>query len=66
MVTHCSTEPTLRSLTRGERTGSRVFFVLWSYVEVEDGTYVYNASCVTAPAYKIAYCFSNSQCEHAI
>ena len=34
VVTDPTTNPALRSLTKGERTGSRVFYELWSYVTV--------------------------------
>ncbi|RPA71809.1 hypothetical protein BJ508DRAFT_344023 [Ascobolus immersus RN42] len=32
VVTHRSTNLAIRSLTMGERTGSRIFFNLWPYV----------------------------------
>ncbi|RPA75482.1 hypothetical protein BJ508DRAFT_338825, partial [Ascobolus immersus RN42] len=32
VVTHRSTNMAIRSLTMGERTGSRMFFNLWPYV----------------------------------
>ena len=32
VVTHLSTSPAITGLTRGERTGSRIFQCLWSYV----------------------------------
>ena len=32
VVTHLSTSPAITGLTRGERTGSRIFQYLWSYV----------------------------------
>ena len=32
VVTDLSTDPAVSSLSRGERTGSRVFYCLWSYV----------------------------------
>jgi hypothetical protein len=32
VVTDPTTNPALRSLTMGERTGSRIFYELWSYV----------------------------------
>ena len=32
VVTHLSTDPALSSLSMGERTGSRVFLEVWSYV----------------------------------
>ena len=32
VVTDPTTDPALASLTRGERTGSRVFWQVWSYV----------------------------------
>ncbi|RPA81305.1 hypothetical protein BJ508DRAFT_239033 [Ascobolus immersus RN42] len=32
VVTHRSTNLAIRSLTMGERTGSRIFFNLWRYV----------------------------------
>ena len=34
VVTHLTTNPPVRCLNRAERTGSLVFNVLWSYVEV--------------------------------
>ena len=34
VVTDPTTDPALASLTRGERTGSRVFWQVWSYVIV--------------------------------
>ncbi|RPA86061.1 hypothetical protein BJ508DRAFT_349663 [Ascobolus immersus RN42] len=34
MVTHRGTNLAIRSLTMGERTGSRIFFNLWPYVLV--------------------------------
>jgi hypothetical protein len=34
VVTHRSTNLAIRSLTMGERTGSRIFFNLWPYVIV--------------------------------
>ncbi|RPA75933.1 hypothetical protein BJ508DRAFT_214046, partial [Ascobolus immersus RN42] len=34
VVTHRSTNLAIRSLTMGERTGSRIFFNLWPYVTV--------------------------------
>ncbi|RPA74344.1 hypothetical protein BJ508DRAFT_340257 [Ascobolus immersus RN42] len=33
VVTHRSTNSAIRSLTMGERTGSRIFFNLWPYVK---------------------------------
>ena len=35
VVTDPTTDPALTSLTRGERTGSRTFSWIWSYVTVE-------------------------------
>ncbi|KAJ9130279.1 hypothetical protein NKR19_g9955 [Coniochaeta hoffmannii] len=35
VVTHPSTSLTITSLSMGERTGSRVFWYLWSYVTDE-------------------------------
>ncbi|RPA75204.1 hypothetical protein BJ508DRAFT_23526 [Ascobolus immersus RN42] len=35
VVTHRSTNLAIRSLTKGERTGSRIFFNLWPYVTVQ-------------------------------
>ena len=35
VVTHRSTNLAIRSLTMGERTGSRIFFNLWPYVTVK-------------------------------
>ncbi|AEO54309.1 hypothetical protein MYCTH_2030723, partial [Thermothelomyces thermophilus ATCC 42464] len=32
VVTDLSTNPAVSSLSKGERTGSRVFYCLWSYV----------------------------------
>ena len=34
VVTHLTTNPPVRCLNRAERTGSLVFNVLWSYVEI--------------------------------
>lgn len=34
VVTHLTTNPPVRCLNRAERTGSLVFNVLWSYVEL--------------------------------
>ncbi|AEO60829.1 hypothetical protein MYCTH_2068390, partial [Thermothelomyces thermophilus ATCC 42464] len=34
VVTDLSTNPAISSLTMGERTGSRIFYCLWSYVIV--------------------------------
>jgi hypothetical protein len=35
VVTDPTTNPALRSLTMGERTGSRILYELWSYVRGE-------------------------------
>jgi hypothetical protein len=35
MVTHLTTNPPVSCLNRAERTGSLVFMILWSYVEVK-------------------------------
>ena len=35
VVTDLSTDPAVGSLSKGERTGSRVLYRLWSYVVVE-------------------------------
>ena len=35
VVTDPTTNPALSGLTRGERTGSRAFQMVWSYVEVK-------------------------------
>jgi hypothetical protein len=34
VVTHLTTNPPVKGLSCGERTGSRVFLCLWSYVAV--------------------------------
>ena len=41
VVTDPTTNQPLGSLTRGERTGSRVFYQVWSYVEDGEGNLVY-------------------------
>ena len=41
VVTDPTTNQPLGSLTRGERTGSRVFYQVWSYVEDGAGKLVY-------------------------
>ncbi|AEO59258.1 hypothetical protein MYCTH_2064829, partial [Thermothelomyces thermophilus ATCC 42464] len=41
VVTDLSTNPAISSLTLGERTGSRIFYCLWSYVTVLCKTWVY-------------------------
>jgi hypothetical protein len=41
VVTDPTTNPALRSLTMGERTGSRIFYELWSYVIDVDDAMVY-------------------------
>jgi hypothetical protein len=43
VVTDPTTNPALRSLTMGERTGSRIFYELWSYVlnTFVNGEYIY-------------------------
>jgi hypothetical protein len=35
VVTHLTTNPPVRCLNRAERTGSLVFNVLWSYVQIK-------------------------------
>ncbi|RPA71261.1 hypothetical protein BJ508DRAFT_345265, partial [Ascobolus immersus RN42] len=40
VVTHHSTDSAIRSLTRGERTGSRILFCLWPYVMTLLGHYL--------------------------
>ena len=37
VVTDLSTSSAISRLSRGERTGSRAFYYLWSYVLAEDG-----------------------------
>ncbi|AEO66672.1 uncharacterized protein THITE_2023651, partial [Thermothielavioides terrestris NRRL 8126] len=41
VVTDPTTNPAVGSLSRGERTGSRVFYHLWPYVPVQTQTIVY-------------------------
>ncbi|OIW22274.1 hypothetical protein CONLIGDRAFT_587530, partial [Coniochaeta ligniaria NRRL 30616] len=49
VVTHPSTSLAIICLSMGERTGSRAFRYLWSYVEEEGGRLVYQ-SCL--PSHK--------------
>jgi hypothetical protein len=42
VVTHLTTNPPVRCLNRAERTGSLVFNVLWSYVQVMSISLTYN------------------------
>ncbi|AEO60526.1 hypothetical protein MYCTH_2068429, partial [Thermothelomyces thermophilus ATCC 42464] len=44
VVTDLSTSPAVVSLTKGEQTGSRVFWRLWSYV-TEECLAVIHISC---------------------
>ena len=46
VVTHLTTNPPVRCLNRAERTGSLVFNVLWSYVEVNEKNGVSNSTHV--------------------
>ncbi|ORY58471.1 uncharacterized protein BCR38DRAFT_353109, partial [Pseudomassariella vexata] len=45
VVTHPTTNLALSSLSMGERTGSRIFWRLWSYVVQMSRTEVYNKRC---------------------
>ncbi len=38
VVTDLSTSSAVSSLTRGERTGSRIFYCIWSYVSGQHAT----------------------------
>jgi hypothetical protein len=44
VVTHPSTGLTITSLSMGERTGSRVFWYLWSYVSGQVVEVLYQTS----------------------
>ena len=48
VVTDPTTNPALRGLSRGERTGSRVFHVVWSYVVVVPLVAPYEAASATS------------------
>ncbi|AEO57110.1 hypothetical protein MYCTH_2058054, partial [Thermothelomyces thermophilus ATCC 42464] len=41
VVTDLSTSPAVSSLSKGERTGSRILYCLWSYVLAIKGSEVY-------------------------
>jgi hypothetical protein len=45
VVTHLTTNPPVQCLSTAERTGSSVFIVLWSYVEVGMKTRIYIGRC---------------------
>jgi hypothetical protein len=62
VVTHLTTNPPVSCLTRAERTGSRVFKILWSYVKGKpfrvlnklidslDSIVVHNSNYLTTPS----------------
>ncbi|RPA72337.1 hypothetical protein BJ508DRAFT_343334, partial [Ascobolus immersus RN42] len=50
-VTHRSTNLAIRSLTMGERTGSRIFFNLWPYV-----TKIFSLVFLSSIQYNLSSC----------